>query len=449
MCVRFGSFTYNEKEYFQHEGLAMGSPLSAVLANLYMEMLEADKLLRLVPKSTTWYRYVDDIVIITHRNTNLQTLLLKLNQVNDSIQFTIEEEVDGHLPYLDMELIRDGNIIKFKVHRKPTNKDDFIHYASAHSKNTKTGVVIGFFLRAYRICSNQYLKEEIDHITNTFTKLGYPRGLLIKLKDKANAILQRRDDGNKQDEWLAVPNYDFVPNIANFLKHTKFKIAAAASKTIKQILSKPPKHGINQRSIVYSIPCNGCEKNYYGETGRGLNQRLREHKADLRFHRTNNALVVHGIEEGHLPNFEQAAAILSSLTKPKRKFWEAVYIHSNKESLNKRAGDFTLAEGTTLIATNLLHSKPNAVTSRATDQSQVTTEPPQRGNSMTSITPDQPQRAESLPASENQSQLATVHIRKMTSMTTDQSQRTVSLSTLENQSQQRNNVTSDANSLIP
>ena len=45
-------------------------------------------------------------------------------------------------------IIRSGKGAKFKVYRKPTNKDDFIHFFSAHDRRTKSGVVIGFFLRA-------------------------------------------------------------------------------------------------------------------------------------------------------------------------------------------------------------------------------------------------------------------------------------------------------------
>ena len=44
MCIKFGCFEFQVEEYTQINGLAMGSPMSAVLANLYME------------KSSTSYR---------------------------------------------------------------------------------------------------------------------------------------------------------------------------------------------------------------------------------------------------------------------------------------------------------------------------------------------------------------------------------------------------------
>ena len=38
LCLEFGSFTFNDPEYLQHQCLAMGSPLSPVGACPYMEM---------------------------------------------------------------------------------------------------------------------------------------------------------------------------------------------------------------------------------------------------------------------------------------------------------------------------------------------------------------------------------------------------------------------------
>lgn len=36
LCIRFGAFRFNNADHLQHEGLAMGSPLSAILANVYI-----------------------------------------------------------------------------------------------------------------------------------------------------------------------------------------------------------------------------------------------------------------------------------------------------------------------------------------------------------------------------------------------------------------------------
>ncbi|XP_043227718.1 uncharacterized protein LOC122384400 [Amphibalanus amphitrite] len=188
LCVNFNSFIFDDKEFRQVSGLAMGSPLSAVLACLYMETMEEDHYKSILGEHNLWVRYVDDVLSCVPIDTNLTDLLRELNLVDPAIQFTVEEEENGRLPFLDTLLLRTGDSLKFTVYRKPTNRNDLIHYFSGHSQKVKSGVVIGFFLRALRICSQDLLQEEIDYITNTFLQLRYPLAKLISLRDKAKRI---------------------------------------------------------------------------------------------------------------------------------------------------------------------------------------------------------------------------------------------------------------------
>ncbi|XP_076032413.1 uncharacterized protein LOC143020141 [Oratosquilla oratoria] len=151
-CMKFASFTFNNKEYHQHEGLPIGPPLSAVSASLYMEMLETEHISLSIPNASKWFRYVDDCLFITQKTTDIHDLQRKLNNIDNKIQVTVEEENNGQLPFLDTVTIRSGNSAKFKVYRKPTNKDDYIPFFSAHDDRTKSGEVIGFYFRSLRIC---------------------------------------------------------------------------------------------------------------------------------------------------------------------------------------------------------------------------------------------------------------------------------------------------------
>ena len=115
LCVKFGSFKFNGSEYRQIKGLAMGSPLSAVLACLFMEMLEADKYIGIMGRGTTWLRYVDDVIVVIPRETNVANKLRRLNNVNKDIQFTVEMEEEGELPFLDTVIHRADETVKFSV----------------------------------------------------------------------------------------------------------------------------------------------------------------------------------------------------------------------------------------------------------------------------------------------------------------------------------------------
>ena len=114
--------------------------------------------------------------MVVPKDTNLEDMLSKLNDVNEKIQFTIEKERNDQMPFLDTCIIKTESGFKFKVHRKPTNKEDYVHFYSGHSERVKSGIVIGFFLRAMRICDDEYIEDEIKHIYEAFTKLKYPKG---------------------------------------------------------------------------------------------------------------------------------------------------------------------------------------------------------------------------------------------------------------------------------
>ena len=60
-CVETTYFGMGSDIYQQEEGLAMGSPLSPVLANLYIEYFKEMALGSTSLKPSMWLRYVDDI----------------------------------------------------------------------------------------------------------------------------------------------------------------------------------------------------------------------------------------------------------------------------------------------------------------------------------------------------------------------------------------------------
>ncbi|XP_075157428.1 uncharacterized protein LOC142230673 [Haematobia irritans] len=93
-------FKYEEKFYSQQKGLPMGSPASPVIADIVMEDLLDDSIGKMPNKPKILTKYVDDLFGIIKKTETINTINL-LNSYNKLIQFTMEEENDNKLAYLD------------------------------------------------------------------------------------------------------------------------------------------------------------------------------------------------------------------------------------------------------------------------------------------------------------------------------------------------------------
>ena len=133
LCTDNCFFYCNGQFVRQIRGLPMGSPLSPLLSNIYMEYFEKQLLPFIVDFEIIWFRYVDDVFAVIPNNLNLDAFVNSLNNLAPSIKFTTEREANNCLPYLAVQVMR-GNNNKpcFKVYRKPTHSNLYIHVFSGH-----------------------------------------------------------------------------------------------------------------------------------------------------------------------------------------------------------------------------------------------------------------------------------------------------------------------------
>ena len=101
LCTELCYFTFEDKFFLQRFGKPMGSPLSGVLACLYLEILEAGPFKAIFPPKTTYFRYIDDAFVIYPERKDIDKITEKLNQVEETIEFTVEREENGCLPFLN------------------------------------------------------------------------------------------------------------------------------------------------------------------------------------------------------------------------------------------------------------------------------------------------------------------------------------------------------------
>ena len=172
-------FQWREKFYEQIHGSPMGSPLSPVMTNLFMEEFEKKALATSTLKSRFWFRYVDDTLSSSwaHGLENLHRYLEHINSLHPFIKFTLEmQKEDKTIPFLDVLLIiqEDGSL-GHKVYRKPTHTDRYLHYNSFRHPSIKNSVCKTLIDRARTICEVDNIEGELEHLRSVLKMNGYPK----------------------------------------------------------------------------------------------------------------------------------------------------------------------------------------------------------------------------------------------------------------------------------
>ena len=181
LCLRTTYFQFQDTFFEQSDGAAMGSPLSPIVANLYMEHLEEIALQTAPSPPRLWLRYVDDTFVIwTHGQNELERFHEHLNSQHPNIQFTVELEEEGRLAFLDVQVPRHDTRLSTAVYRKPTHTNRYIPFHSHHHPRTVTGVLRGMRDRAHRICDSTSKQQELQHLQDVFQANGFPKSLVKK-----------------------------------------------------------------------------------------------------------------------------------------------------------------------------------------------------------------------------------------------------------------------------
>ena len=322
-CLSFNIFEYDGGWFEQVFGLNMGSPLSPVLACLYLEFIERNKILPKM-KDCLWLRYVDDILIMADSVDFIRNIFQFINSIEPTIKFTFEMENNNTLPFLDVQIIRIRNKLTFDVYRKPTNKEGYIHFLSSHNETTKRGILIGFFLRALRICDPQYIDNEVCRIFTAFSNLSYPYMFISKSFTTAKNIFYNPKTKKNKPIRIRLPEGE-TKSLAKKLFGSKYQFVQKVTNTIgnvvKKIPGKPP-----SEACIYSIPCLGCPKTYVGETGKSIDVRIKQHKQKYNQADEQNAMFMHSWNTDHRIDWENAKEIKKCSNSQQRKLLEAKYI---------------------------------------------------------------------------------------------------------------------------
>ncbi|KFD64510.1 hypothetical protein M514_23357 [Trichuris suis] len=173
-------FLFDNNFYKQSKGAPMGSPLSPVLAEIFMESFER-KMFETVDRQLRprlFKRYVDDIFVIIKNGQEEPFLTFHNSIFPNQIVFTMEKESNNSVPFLDALITRTNEGLRIRVYRKSTHTDQYLNFSSHHPRSVMRGILAGMINRATHLCDPEFLRPELNYIKKIFYRNGYPKSFV-------------------------------------------------------------------------------------------------------------------------------------------------------------------------------------------------------------------------------------------------------------------------------
>ena len=186
-ATKSSCFLFNGTYYCQIDGVAMGSPLGPTLANLFLAYHE-EKWLNDCPiqfKPKFYRRFVDDVFLLFDNRDQVKKFLRYMNSRHRNIRFTYEEEQNGVLAFLDINITRSADGFTTSVYRKKTFSGVYLNFGSFLPVEYKKGLIATLLHRTLTIFSDYgKFHDEVSKLKVIWQKNGFPLFFIDKCVKK-------------------------------------------------------------------------------------------------------------------------------------------------------------------------------------------------------------------------------------------------------------------------
>ncbi|XP_046560229.1 uncharacterized protein LOC124269264 [Haliotis rubra] len=190
----------------------------------------------------------------------------------------MELETDNQLPFLDVPVQRDGNRLNTSVYRKPTHKDQYLHFPQS-----------------------PFPSQERDNFNPDQTSQEH---LLHNRITRHRTINNTLNPDTKPPRQQAAPFTISLPFIGPTSHHIRRLLKQQATidvifqrgnttQNLLQATGRPtPAKMPDPAGVDYQIDCD-CGESYIDETSRAVTIRIKEHQATVRNKDSKSAITDH------------------------------------------------------------------------------------------------------------------------------------------------------------
>ena len=240
------------------------------------------------PKPYIYFRYVDDTFVCFSSRNEALLFFHSLNDVHPALTFTMEEEKDNKLPFLDV--LVDGCLSAFFtcIYRKPTFIMLYRSWDAFAPKYRKVPQIKCLTFRALKICTDSKIKSEFEQIKNLLLSNGYPKEVIA---DTINSTVNKFRNDNRPFSPSECPVYvvwhpwigsasqliadKVTSSVACYYNAVKVR-TIFTNRTAFQSTHKVVFPIFQQSNLINKFQCC-CDATYIGHASQCLEVRVRQH----------------------------------------------------------------------------------------------------------------------------------------------------------------------------
>ena len=345
-------FLFKGSFFDQIDGVAMGSPLAPVLANLFMGHHERIWLENYKASSILLYqRYVDDTFCLFDTEHDATLFFDYINDRHPNIRFTMEKEMDKKIPFLDVLIDNSQPLSPItRIYRKKTFTGLLTNYFSFTPFSYKLGLIRTLVDRTYKI-NNTWVgfHEDIKKLLLILRKNLFPSHIvervikqyIIKTQTLSNTPASPPSNPTHFFKLPYVGPFSIVAQnrlrklLKRYCNNLDVKLPFSSFKIRNMFSVKDPVPVELCSNVVYKFTCASCNSCYVGETNRHLSTRIREH-----LNRDRTSHIFKRLQQSEACRTSCSAECFEVIDRATTKFQvkikEALHISWEQPSLNKQ-----------------------------------------------------------------------------------------------------------------